>query len=171
MGDRALVGETIKDGKIRVYYSHWGALNAWEGDLEVPEEEDEERYVLDNAEEFGKHIDYLHIEAIWLDGRCYYPFWIFPSDKINVHKWKTEGEGILIECTTNEEFNRTSDEIHKLKEKLQKENPELNLKELKDLIIKCTVAKCGKERIPYFSPYGTDIDEKEAERILIMEEL
>lgn len=45
MGHRALIGKTQKDGSIKVYYSHWGALNAYNaGDKQINEPWGSDRY-------------------------------------------------------------------------------------------------------------------------------
>ncbi len=160
MGHRALVGKILKDGKVEVYYSHWGALNCYNaGDKkpEVPDEPDEKRWIVDNIQKFAEEeIDYLHHEAVWIDGEAYLPLWIFPASNIPVDKWITKGFGILIKVKNGKEFNYFCD-IFYLERLcdwgLIGDLAELDIDKKILLIINEVVNWCSNN-IPKFSPFG-----------------
>lgn len=107
MGHRALIGKTkLPNGKIELFYSHWGALEAHEAQNKIQEPKEIEKIgEVDTEEEFGKKVNYLHHEAVWLDGQCYCPIWCFPSGSVDVKNWITDGQGVLIKCNTGKEFS------------------------------------------------------------------
>lgn len=158
MGHRALVGTTQEDGTVQSFYSHWGAMNAYGAGKDYPEapKKDGEReiFTAKNAKEFAKkHVDFLHHEAVWLDGKCYAPLWVFPSSSIKCKDWKTEGQGVLIECSSGEEFNQTLDYnaahlIDDITDLSKKNKIKLMLNHILGHL------SCNDTRVPSFSPMG-----------------
>jgi len=160
MGHRALIGNTLKDGKVEIYYSHWGALNAYDSGGKKPsvpeKDKGEKTWIVEDKFAFGKEVDYLHHEAVWLDGICYYPIWIFPSESVEVSKWKTERQGILVKANTGIEFNRWNayGETKYLIDEITNLSVENKIKLMINYIVGHTCE--GKDDIPEFSPLGYD---------------
>lgn len=160
MGHRALVGRTQLDGKVKYFYAHWGALNAYEAGGKKPEAPSEDAedakesdYMwADNRIEFGKAIDYLHHEAVWLDGVCYCPIWIFPSESVDVASWKTEGQGVLIRCKSGIEFNAVNSTFSLIK--TIDSLTALSTEDKIMLMVNEIVGHTYRDNIPEFSPLG-----------------
>jgi len=157
MGARALVGRTLEDGSVEVYYSHWGAGNAEEAGEEkpiIPKKEPEEKtWVVKDKYAFGKEVDYLHHEAVWLDSQCYVPIWIFPSESVNVKRWKTEGQGILIKVDSGTDYNYYRAQSDK-RDLLDTLTPHLTTKQKIEMMINEVVGSTTDGSIPDFSPLG-----------------
>ena len=144
MGHRALVGKTKGDGSIEVYYSHWGATNAYsDPHLTEPQEPKEKRYTVKDVKAFVKEIDFLQHEAIWLDGDCYKPVW-FGKDGTT---------GILVEVTNNRDFNRFC-QIEKSLNLIDELRPDLTKKQRNKLKINQVIGATSGSEIPEFSPLG-----------------
>jgi len=157
MGHRSLIGKTSENGKIEVYYAHWGALNAYDSgneNIKVPEESNEKGFILKDKFEFGEKVDYLHHEAIWLDSVCYKPIWVFPAKTTKIEEWKTEGKGILIKCKTGISFNRYN--YFEDAKDLIDELTDLNVEDKIKLFVNFVVGVTCDGDIPDFSPYGYD---------------
>lgn len=96
MGSRALIAETFDSGKVKYFYSQYGAENARvAGDNEkpkIPEKTSEvEIQTADSLEKFAREIDSVIHEAIWINGDCYYP--------------KSSGEYVtLFKCETGKKY-------------------------------------------------------------------
>jgi len=105
MASNALIGKTItkgkNKGKIKVYYSHWGEANAHtagENKPQPPEQDLDFEQIVKDKKEFGKIIDYVFCEAVWLDGECFRPIYIHSSRYMMSRKgkWKREGLGCWV---------------------------------------------------------------------------
>lgn len=114
MGERAIIAETLSDGRIKYEYDHHGAVSAsseenpFRGPFtssESPEKisekypSNEEFQIADSLETFIENnicSGQSMIKALWIDGRCYN----FVREKL-----------VLVECRTKEEFNDFSEEF------------------------------------------------------------
>ncbi len=107
MGHRALIATTRKDGRVEYYYSHWGAMEAYENDCVIPEKGKHEKLSMakDIKDFVNNHLNFLHHEAVWIDGICYNPIWLEDSRK-DVKKWKSDGNGILVKAKNSREYSR-----------------------------------------------------------------
>jgi hypothetical protein len=163
MGHRSLIGKTLKDGKVEIYYSHWGACETHdhtEEPIQVPKYnklEDNKKWKVKNKKAFGKEIDYLFHEAVWLDGVCHIPLWVYPNNKTKSKDWKTKGYGILIKADNGKEFN----EICKLGQAIidiTDDLTDLSIKDKIKLIVNNVCWEIDKELIPAFSPFGYKVE-------------
>ena len=157
MGHRALIGETQKDGKVKWWYSQWGATNTHDCGKnmpKVPQTEGKPDGISKNVYDFvKKDVNYLHHEAIWIDKICYIPVWLFPSDSVEVGKWKSDGQGVLIKVKNQYDVDMAiniSDAIHNIDDL----TPNLSIKEKIELMENYVIGKTYDGQIPEFSPYG-----------------
>jgi hypothetical protein len=155
----AIVGRTQSDGSIEYYYSDGGAFDAYHAGNkkpEAPEEPEEERKKSKNKIEFAKnHIDYFRDDAVWLDGVCYYPIWVYPTKNVSALDCKGKGKrfGILVKVESGTEFNLMSS-IYKLKNLIDDLTPQLATEQKIKGIVNIIVGNLSKGQIPSFSPYG-----------------
>lgn len=161
----------MKNGRIKVYYSHWGALEGYEAGKEkikVPEKEKKEKYFYcKDRFEFGETIDYLYHEAVWLDNICYCPIWIFPSDSVKCEDWKTQGQGILLKSITGDNFNHW-DNLDNMKYLIDDLTPELTTKQKIRLMINFVLGNISSKNddIPDFSPLGNNVKYMNMKKLL-----
>ena len=80
MGHRAYIIERRRNGKWYYRYSHWGAEYMWNADygekIPFPNEEAVEFKLIGDYKALETFIDTavdVFIEAVWIDGVCYYP--------------------------------------------------------------------------------------------------
>lgn len=164
MGHRAIIGTTLPpDGKIKSYYSHWGALNAHdckEEDKPLPPEPDNPNdfKIFQNTFEFGKSIDYLEIEAVWLDKRCYLP----------ISTLRKGGKGMLIKCDTGFIFNYYDDILTDLSCFVDK-LVFLPDAEKEELTVNYILGKLPYDNnlVPDFSPSGYKVKYKDTKNLLL----
>ncbi len=135
------------------FYSQWGALNAYKGNCIIPrQEENEEIQITENINDFiENHLDWVFIEAIWIDGICYNPIYI------------EEGIGILVRVDDSWQFNITGDNCLSLIDDLRPDLPDdIRLK----LKINLIVGKSFEGSIPNFSAYGYGWEYKNMKNLL-----
>jgi len=161
MASNALIGKTItkgkNKGKIKVYYSHWGEANAHtagENKPQPPEQDLDFEQIVKDKKEFGKIIDYVFCEAVWLDGECFRPIYIHSSRYMMSRKgkWKREGQGILLRARTGNELRKWLDLNAGIG--LIDDLTDLNPKDKIKLMINFVVKKTDEQDIPEFSPMG-----------------
>jgi hypothetical protein len=155
----AIIGNTQSDGSIEYYYSDGGAFdarNAGNMKPKAPEEPEEQRMTSKNKIEFAKnHIDYFWNDAVWLDGVCYYPIWVYPTKNVSALDCKGKGKrfGILVKVESGTEFNLMSS-IYNLKNLIDDLTPQLATEQKIKAIVNIIVGNLSKGQIPSFSPYG-----------------
>ena len=165
MGNQALIGRTIKNGKIEVFYNHGGALNASQTGDKRPEEPelDQREGIVKDKKAFAKEVDYVFYEAVWLDGVCYLPVWVYPFEYVKSKSYTKYGNGILVRCSTGNQLHESVIVRHVVKD-LVDNLTDLSIESKKKLIINAIVSATDKDRIADFSPVGYNhkpIDTKE----------